>query len=59
MTGSVTEAVRAAEEPDDEPFDLLSAIGMPVARRVAAAVAAAAVVVLAITGIRRRPNRRV
>lgn len=48
------EAARPALEADDEPLDLLRAIGVPVAKRAAAAPAATAVVVVAVTRIRRR-----
>ncbi|NEB06285.1 SRPBCC family protein [Streptomyces sp. SID13726] len=51
------EAPRPAPDPDDEPLDLLRAIGVPVAKRAAAAMAAAGVVVLAITRLRRRHRR--
>ncbi|MFG2729366.1 SRPBCC domain-containing protein [Streptomyces canus] len=53
------EPVPPALEPDDEPLDLLRAIGVPVAKRTAAALAAAAVVVVAATRIRRMWSRRV
>ena len=53
------EPVRPAPEPDDEPLDLLRAIGVPVAKRAAAALVAAAVVVVAATRIRRMWSRRV
>ncbi|MFF0011077.1 SRPBCC family protein [Streptomyces sp. NPDC005374] len=48
---------RPAEEPDDEPLDLLRTIAVPVAKRAAAAVTAAGVLVLVATRIRRRRNR--
>ncbi|WP_333773593.1 SRPBCC family protein [Streptomyces sp. IBSBF 3136] len=44
------------EEP--EPLDLLRVAGLPVAKRVAAAVAGAAVLVLAAVGLRRRGRTR-
>ncbi|WP_405468354.1 SRPBCC domain-containing protein [Streptomyces canus] len=53
------EPVRPAQEPDDEPLDLLRAIGVPVAKRAAAALVAAAVAVIATIRIRRMWNRRV
>ncbi|WP_328979692.1 SRPBCC family protein [Streptomyces canus] len=53
------EPVRPTQEPDDEPLDLLRAIGVPVAKRAGAALVAAAVVVVATTRIRRMWNRRV
>ncbi|MCX4854736.1 SRPBCC family protein [Streptomyces canus] len=53
------EPVRPAQEPDDEPLDLLRAIGVPVAKRAGAALVAAAVVVVATIRIRRMWNRRV
>lgn len=56
---TVPATARAAVEPDDEPLDLLRAIGVPVAKRVAAAVGAVVVAVLAVARIRRRRNRRV
>ncbi|KUM88027.1 MULTISPECIES: SRPBCC family protein [Streptomyces] len=46
-----------AEEADDEPLDLLRALGVPVAKRTAAALAAAAVVVVVVTRIRRRSRK--
>ncbi|MFF7071808.1 SRPBCC family protein [Streptomyces pseudovenezuelae] len=46
-----------AEEADDEPLDLLRALGVPVAKRAAAALAAAAVVVVVVTRIRRRRRK--
>ncbi|MFG2796570.1 SRPBCC family protein [Streptomyces pseudovenezuelae] len=46
-----------AEEADDEPLDLLRALGVPVAKRAAAALAAAAVVVVVVTRIRRRSRK--
>ncbi|WP_330324039.1 SRPBCC family protein [Streptomyces pseudovenezuelae] len=51
------EAARTAEEADDEPLDLLRALGVPVAKRAAAALAAAAVVVVVVTRIRRRSRK--
>ncbi|MFF7171282.1 SRPBCC family protein [Streptomyces pseudovenezuelae] len=51
------EAARTAEEADDEPLDLLRALGVPVAKRTAAALAAAAVVVVVVTRIRRRSRK--
>jgi carbon monoxide dehydrogenase subunit G len=56
---TASEPVRPAQEPDDEPLDLLRAIGVPVAKRAAAALVAAAVVVIAATRIRRMWSRRV
>ncbi|WP_405553199.1 SRPBCC family protein [Streptomyces canus] len=53
------EPVRPAQEPDDEPLDLLRAIGVPVAKRAAATLVAAAAVVIATIRIRRMWNRRV
>ncbi|WP_328778731.1 SRPBCC family protein [Streptomyces canus] len=53
------EPVRPAQEPDDEPLDLLRAIGVPVAKRAAAALVAVAAVVIATIRIRRMWNRRV
>ncbi|WP_326660803.1 SRPBCC family protein [Streptomyces canus] len=53
------EPVRPTQEPDDEPLDLLRAIGIPVAKRAGAALVAAAVVVVATIRIRRMWNRRV
>ncbi|WP_405513718.1 SRPBCC domain-containing protein [Streptomyces canus] len=53
------EPVRPAQEPDDEPLDLMRAIGVPVAKRAAAALVAAAVVVIATIRIRRMWNRQV
>ncbi|MEU0941606.1 SRPBCC family protein [Streptomyces canus] len=52
------EATRPAGEADGAPLDLLRAIGVPVAKRAAAALAATAVVMVAVTRIRRR-NRKV
>ncbi|MFF7559640.1 SRPBCC family protein [Streptomyces pseudovenezuelae] len=46
-----------AEEADDEPLDLLRALGVPVAKRAAVALAAAAVVVVVVTRIRRRSRK--
>lgn len=55
--GAAPEPVLPAREPDDEPLDLLRAIGVPVAKRAALALAAATVVVLAVRRIRgRRPR---
>ncbi|WP_329296168.1 SRPBCC family protein [Streptomyces pseudovenezuelae] len=51
------EAARTAEEADDEPLDLLRALGVPVAKRAAVALAAAAVVVVVVTRIRRRRRK--
>jgi carbon monoxide dehydrogenase subunit G len=56
---TASEPVRPVQEPDDEPLDLLRAIGVPVAKRAAAALVAAAVVVIAATRIRRMWSRRV
>jgi uncharacterized protein len=56
---TASEPVRPAQVPDDEPLDLLRAIGVPVAKRAAAALVAAAVVVIAATRIRRMWSRRV
>ncbi|MFI6435896.1 SRPBCC family protein [Streptomyces sp. NPDC050759] len=56
---SAPQPVPPAQEPDDEPLDLLRAIGVPVAKRAAAGLAAAAVVVIVATRIRRRWNRQV
>ncbi|MFJ9009610.1 SRPBCC family protein [Streptomyces canus] len=53
------EPVRPTQEPDDEPLDLLRAMGVPVAKRAGAALVAAAVVVVATIRIRRMWNRRV
>jgi carbon monoxide dehydrogenase subunit G len=53
------EPVRPTQEPDDEPLDLLRAIGVPVAKRAGAALVAAAVVMVATIRIRRMWNRRV
>ncbi|MEU4038481.1 SRPBCC family protein [Streptomyces collinus] len=52
--GSAAPPVR--EEP--EPLDLLRTAGLPVAKRVGAAVAAAAVLALAAVGLRRRGRTR-
>ncbi|MFC9283752.1 SRPBCC family protein [Streptomyces collinus] len=52
--GSAAPPVR--EEP--EPLDLLRTAGLPVAKRVGAAVAAAAVLALAAVGLRRRGRKR-
>jgi uncharacterized protein len=56
---TASEPVRPVQEPDDEPLDLLRAIGVPVAKQAAAALVAAAVVVIAATRIRRMWSRRV
>ncbi|MET9788552.1 SRPBCC family protein [Streptomyces canus] len=53
------EPVRPTQEPDDEPLDLLRALGVPVAKRAGAALVAAAGVVVAAIRIRRMWNRRV
>ncbi|MCT9078009.1 SRPBCC family protein [Streptomyces fulvoviolaceus] len=47
------ERARAAEPPEDDSLDLLRAVGVPVAKRAAVAVAAVLVVVLAAVRIRR------
>lgn len=44
----------AEEQPEDDSLDLLRAVGVPVAKRAAVAVAAVLVVVLAVVRIRRR-----
>ncbi len=54
---AVPEAARPALEADGEPLDLQRAIGVPVAKRAAGAPAATAVVVVAVTRIRRRMRK--
>lgn len=53
-----SEAARPDGEADGEPLDLLPAIGVPVAKRTVAALTATALVVVAVTRLRRRNRRR-